>query len=511
MIPSSIVTKFSGPPGTGKSTTLLNVVEQLLSSGVDPEHIVYTTFTRAGAYEARDRACERFKLTPNRLPYFKTLHSLCFGLLPSNEVMQIVDWAVIARTLGLFFSHRIVQEDGTTAQGSTKGDYLMSLWSIARVTQRTPQAAFIARDPSGFGSTITLQEFEHFIQTVDAYKKEFGKMDYTDMLERWLSDGNFIHADYIIIDEAQDLSLLQWAVVKKLCTHAKQVWVAGDDDQCIHEWNGAAPQSFIELRSDKYTVLPQSYRIPARVHRLAEGVIKRVTQRLPKTYHPRQDEGDVCRHADIESVDLSKGSWLLLARNLCFLEDYVAICRRRGLLYSLSAGGANETAKVVPAIKSWKALQKGDKISVGDAKLLYAFMSQRDRVTRGFKVQLQAANERDQITFPELVSKFGLVAPKDMAWPLALDMVPRDIAMYLQAVERSEGLHGTPRIRISTIHGAKGQEADHVVVRPDMTHRTYESWIKEPDPEHRVFYVAITRARQTLHLLPAVSEKAYPI
>ncbi|WP_337892749.1 UvrD-helicase domain-containing protein, partial [Mesomycoplasma ovipneumoniae] len=73
---SDRITKISGPPGTGKSTTLLNVVDQLLESKVAPDDIVFTTFSRAGAYEARDRASRRFKLPEKSLPHFATLHSL---------------------------------------------------------------------------------------------------------------------------------------------------------------------------------------------------------------------------------------------------------------------------------------------------------------------------------------------------------------------------------------------------------------------------------------------------
>ena len=70
-----------GPPGTGKTTTLLNVVDEAISSGMPPEKIAYLAFTRKAAYEAQERAMARFNIDSDRLPYFRTLHSLAFKKL----------------------------------------------------------------------------------------------------------------------------------------------------------------------------------------------------------------------------------------------------------------------------------------------------------------------------------------------------------------------------------------------------------------------------------------------
>jgi len=75
-------TRIFGPPGTGKTTELLGFVEGELLNGVRPEQIIYTSFTRAAAREARDRALDKFMdYHPDDFVWFSTIHSICFRLL----------------------------------------------------------------------------------------------------------------------------------------------------------------------------------------------------------------------------------------------------------------------------------------------------------------------------------------------------------------------------------------------------------------------------------------------
>ena len=69
-----------GPPGTGKTFTLLGEMEKHLKN-TDPDRIGFFSFTQKAAYHARDRAMKKFNFSEDDLPYFRTLHSLAFRRL----------------------------------------------------------------------------------------------------------------------------------------------------------------------------------------------------------------------------------------------------------------------------------------------------------------------------------------------------------------------------------------------------------------------------------------------
>ena len=74
-----------GPPGTGKTSTLLQLIENELDSGVSPDKIGFFTFTKRAVNEGMERAIHKFELSKKDLPYFKTLHSLSFHQLGLNK------------------------------------------------------------------------------------------------------------------------------------------------------------------------------------------------------------------------------------------------------------------------------------------------------------------------------------------------------------------------------------------------------------------------------------------
>jgi DNA helicase II / ATP-dependent DNA helicase PcrA len=477
-----------GPPGTGKTTTLMNIIEDLLEKGVKPDEIGFISFTKRAAIEARDKARSRFNFTADDMPYFRTIHSLSFRQLglTRQQIMQHSHYQELCDFIGLEMNGKVKPDDGTFV-GLAKGDKLRFVEGLARIRCIDLKQQWEEVDDDDIG----WYELDHYHRSLLEYKQEVGLYDYTDMLDLMTKSGYVPRLRALLIDEAQDLSQLQWRVVKRLMGGADEVFIAGDDDQAIFRWAGADVDYFIELDGE-VKVLDQSYRIPETVHRLSSKLIHKVSNRRAKEFKPAAHKGQVEWHTDPEHIDMAEGTWLLLARNTYMLKDLIEICHREGYAYECNDHSPKKS-EAMTAIRQWERLRKGSSISVELVRIIYSYMS-RTKVKHGFKELRQVTEE--ELSMKVLQDKYGLLTSEP--WFEALDRISYDEREYfLAATRQGESLSGDSRIRISTIHGAKGAEADNVLLMTDVANRTTE----ESDDETRVFYVGLTRAKQNLHII----------
>ena len=195
---------------------------------------------------------------------------------------------------------------------------------------------------------------------------------------------------------------------------------------------------------------------------------------------------------------------MLLARNQYMLEQYGAVLRDEGLLYEGKQGLSIGQEKVA-AITTWEALRKGRELPVQHIIKVYEHMTAGVGYKRGSKGKLDAAG--GMLSLTGLQADYGLQTQNP--WYEALTKIGEADREYLRAaLARGESLT-KPRIRVSTIHGAKGGEADNVAVMTDMAYRCYQEQEIAPDNERRVFYVAATRAKQNLFWLAPQTMRAF--
>ena len=500
-----------GPPGTGKTTTLLAQVEAELSRGVAPDRIGFVTFTRRAAEEAVSRACAKFELTRDDLPYFRTLHSLCFRALGLGRG-DVLDGKRLKEDFAAHAGLKITgrwTDDGTLS-GYELGDRLLFRENLARVRQISLREQYDL-DSDG----LPWRELERASRALVDFKGQQGLLDYTDMLSRFVEEASPPRLDVLFVDEAQDLSRLQWSVVRMLATTTRRVVVAGDDDQAIYAWAGADAAHLVDMEGDA-RVLGQSWRCPYEVQALGLNIIEPIAKRRPKEWAPREGGGQVSRAASFEEVQVSE-DWgdadvqpvLVLARNEYVLRGEVEPeLRLRGVLYerngALSVGGG-----LLKAIINWEDLRAGREVSVKEALRAYEWMTSGKGVARGHK-KLPGFSEEEVVSLGALQAKGGLLTTS--IWHEALDRVPRDEMSYVLACLRAgEKLrHPHPRVRISTIHGSKGGEARHVVLFREMARRTFREMEADPDSERRCWYVGVTRARERLTVVGGRTRQECP-
>ena len=82
---------------------------------------------------------------------------------------------------------------------------------------------------------------------------------------------------------------------------------------------------------------------------------------------------------------------------------------------------------------------------------------------------------------------------------------------YQRAFAFNKNLCQEPTIELSTIHKAKGREANNVVVLLDQTGNIKDAAALDPDNEHRNWYVAVTRAKQRLYCIMPSSVHGYEL
>ena len=88
---------------------------------------------------------------------------------------------------------------------------------------------------------------------------------------------------------------------------------------------------------------------------------------------------------------------------------------------------------------------------------------------------------------------------------------PKEISYIRAMLRRGERITKQPRIRLSTIHAAKGGEATNVVLLTDLTTRVYKNYQSNPDDENRVFYVGLTRTKENLYLIEPQTTRCFQL
>lgn len=483
-----------GGPGCGKTTRLLEIITNELSNGVRPDRIAFVSFTRAAALEAKERASDRFGLNPDDLCWFRTIHSLVYKQLgiTRSEVIGRQDWKDFSKLIGFNVTGYYTTDDVQTVGGY--GAQLLRISDYARATLMPLEEAWHELDE---GTDFKL--LKYFFDSFKRFKEDIGKIDFTDMLTLYIESGKPVDVDVAVIDEAQDLTAAQWRVVERAFSGVKRTYVGGDDDQAIYRWAGADISQFLQL-SSRPIILPVSYRLPRAIHKLGNRISKRISKRYVKDFRHTKKRGHIKFHqrAEFAPIADTPGTWLLLARNNYMLKGLTAIVRDLGLNYKTRSGNA-ASKEHIQMIQLWEAIRSGKRQE-----------AEPNEIRRLAKVLDLPVPQLQETKKYDLQSDFGW--PINLIWHRAMEGIPlEDREWYIACLRRGEKLQREPRVRVETIHGVKGAEADNVLILSDISGRTEHGYKLEPDNEHRVFYVGVTRAKESLHIVLPQTDRYYAI
>lgn len=323
-------------------------------------------------------------------------------------------------------------------------------------------------------------------------------VDFDDMLYFAVKDGiSLPKFDFVFVDEAQDVSAIQRAIIRKICHADTRIVFVGDPKQSIYGFRGAGSDS-IELLEKEFncTNLPLtiSYRCSANVVKEARKYVQHIEAA------PNAPEGTVYKVENLKQVientaALCAGTSTELTpeapADRAFTPRDLVVCRTTKPLISLAFKAMR---KRIPVKIVGREIGQGLKTLIGK-------MRATDVDDLVVKLEAWAAREIDKAIAKQLDEKVDQLQDKLDAILCLVDGLPetgRSIPNLLECIENLFN-NNIQALTLSTIHKAKGCEADRVwwLNSEDCPSRwAKQTWQKQQ--ELNLMYVAITRAKMEL-------------
>ena len=462
--------KIYGPPGTGKTFRLIRRVNAYVRTGTPYHKIGYFAFTKKAAKEAR----ERIGVDEKQVPYFQTLHAFCFHLLNLNEsdIMQPHHYEALGKKLNIRVNFNDKYNEEQTHFLTCNNPYFQMIQrSINKDIPLREEFNLNEHDRKDIDSWDTLK---HIHINLQEYKTKMHLLDFNDLVKKVVNSKKFPKLKVIFIDEAQDLSPLQWQLYDKLKENCDDIYLAGDDDQAIFAWAGADVNRFIKEPANE-RVLRYSRRVSRAVQEQSQIAVSRISGiRKHKEYLPRAQEGFASHINNLGQIDLTKGKWLILTRTKSNLLDIMKELKSKNIYYQSNKGKSFNVGIYNGAMAYTKWIREG--------KL-------EEKEINDVREYIPSGNWNPEKNWYDI-----FVADQ------------KEILYIRNIISGGEILSENARVWVSTIHEAKGGEEDNVILSLHQGSKVQKSIrlsVDKQDEEHRVWYVGITRARNNLYKLKA--------
>ncbi|QSG07586.1 Superfamily I DNA and RNA helicase [Halapricum desulfuricans] len=568
------VVRLFGGPGSGKTTALLDRVEELLEDGdVDVRDVLVVSYTRAAAAEIRDRLAERLDVSPRALKgNVSTMHAKAYELLnlSRGDVVGEDDKQEFCESYGLEFEDEYEGSRRRSARSTTIGNKIIATSQWLQRTRREvadwydvpfkwdeetvrlpPEIDDNAQTGNKYTPTWPSDDdridVPEAIRAWRSYKGEQGLVGFADMLERVKQRSLLPNVDYLIIDEFQDITTLQYDVYEEWKPHMQKILIAGDDDQVVYAWQGADPDLLLDEDVTDDEILPNSYRLPSRILNVVDREVSHIDKRQEKDLNPRKEGGTVEAVSGPSMLDLARnvkatieededGTAMVLFRARYQMFQFIDEFIDEGIPFKCLTDQRMWTDRLTQYVRGIEALSADEQLTALQARRLADMLAdsafgtgERDDLFDAID-EITDDKETDDLqeiyVEPDLINEYVPFAPDPVA---AADMLRKVTSFQERSVDAYfggdyEGMD-PDRLRLGTIHSAKGREADHVFVATDLTEKVVEQmaatveqedidvpgveeFTKHTSPvptltdnERRVFYVGMSRARERLVIL----------
>ena len=331
-------------PGSGKTTVLTERLVYLLKNGAEAKSCLLLSFTRASSKEMALRFAKRGIAGDS--PHFSTIHALCLSLL--REVRDIereglvnlyekMDW------LSAYFLEKGIAREEVEELLLNYGNQISYFKSITE----EERMHFLREEKN--------EDFLPLFQYYEKMRKLRGKLDFEDLLIEVLlelqkntriADSWKSRFSYILVDEFQDLSLIQYAILKALSEKGASLFVVGDEDQSIYGFRGASPDILFRFAGDfpdcERIFLADNFRSKEEIVLLSRHLIGKNKKRFQKPLSGRRGRGGKAKYflleTGVEEAVLLAEHVESLLREGCPPEEIAVLCRSKMQITPLLPG-----------------------------------------------------------------------------------------------------------------------------------------------------------------------------
>ena len=286
--------------GSGKTRLLTYRVAYLIEEKrVSPYNILAITFTNKAAGEMRDRISQMV-YGADRV-WISTFHSMCAKLL-RMEIDVLYPFTKEFSIYSESDSDKVIKEV-LSEQGISDDKFKKAV--VHHLSDWKNGNQSLSDYLQTHSSEFDMNKIGHSIMAYQRRLQKNNALDFDDLLLKTLElfdkfpeiqEKYANRFEYILVDEFQDTNTVQYELVKRLASVHGNIFVVGDEDQCIYSWRGANFQNIFNFKKDFPNVqvykLERNYRSTNEIIQIANNVIKNNSTRLNKNMWTDKMGGD---------------------------------------------------------------------------------------------------------------------------------------------------------------------------------------------------------------------------
>ena len=490
-----------GPPGTGKTSTFITSKYTELLQKYNYKKIVILSHTNVAADEIKDEILELPQMqgiTKKSLEdNICTIHHYCKKKSTmGEEVLDYEDYKNLCRIDSIFQRHKV-----TSAEFENREHGYFKFVKEAYGFNRSLKEHWKKSDKKFYGYSIV--DIETMLPIVEKYNKDNGKLDFHDMIKRFIDKAVDPEIDALIVDEAQDSNKTQKIALDKISRSASEYWFVGDPDQTIFEWAGADADEFYRL-SQGAEELKQGYRCSKTINDICKKTIKPIwdyygthriwkpTEHIGKHYHLSNLHGESTALKELlNKIQNTKETFLFTYRQKPCDSWIKKFFRRHGIEFAHVGNSAHVPKKELRCHMIWPEFIRGKSIPLQQIIDFWQYLGKKVVVHGKGKETFEDWIKKDY-TINDLISK-NYIKPEaiqELDFDLVRTKIDTERLIYIKKIIRHGcNLDGDIRVKYANIHTVKGLTFDNVIV--DESRFRPEDYFSQL----RLKYVAYSRGR----------------